>query len=394
MIFDAIVVGKGLIGTAVTRYLSEAGLTTAVIGPDEPAQPETHTGVFASHYDQGRITRRLSKDEIWTALAIHAINQYAYLEGKSGIQFYAPKGGLYVSNPNEDSAYLQKLTSIAIGNEIRHEVMTASEAAANFTCFAFPAHHRVIYEPAPAGYINPRDLIRAQLHIARQQKATIIRETAVSATPSANGYRVETDHGSQIEAKNVLVAAGAYTNSFSLFPQKLDLKIKTETIILADLPPAEAKRLQNMPTLIYMIESANIDSIYLLPPIMYPDGRVYLKMGCNTRVDRLLASKEEMREWMVEGDSNLVFTELRQALLDILPKLRATSFHTRRCLITYTSHRKPYIDQIGDGLFVATGGNGSSAKSSDTIGKLGAQLITQENWGPDFNRSSFKAEFA
>jgi len=149
-----------------------------------------------------------------------------------------------------------------------------------------------------------------------------------------------------------------------------------------------------MPTLIYMIESADIDSIYLLPPISYPDGRVYLKMGCNTRADRLLANKQEMQEWMVKGDSNLVFAEMKQALLSILPNLKAASFHTRRCLITYTSHRKPYIDEIADGLFVAAGGNGSSAKCSDTIGKLGAQLITQENWGPDFNRSSFKAELA
>jgi sarcosine oxidase len=81
-------------------------------------------------------------------------------------------------------------------------------------------------------------------------------------------------------------------------------------------------------------------------------------------------------------------------LLAIVPNLAATTFYTKRCLVSYTPHGKPFIDQIEEGLFVAAGGNGSSAKCSDTIGKMAAGLITQEAWPSIFSRSSFKAEFA
>jgi sarcosine oxidase len=33
-----------------------------VLGPDEPAHRAAHTGVFASHYDEGRITRVVDRD--------------------------------------------------------------------------------------------------------------------------------------------------------------------------------------------------------------------------------------------------------------------------------------------------------------------------------------------
>ena len=74
--FDVLVIGKGLMGSAAARYLQGFGANTAVLGPDEPQNPQTHDGVFASHYDQGRITRRLSKDITWATLADRSIAQY------------------------------------------------------------------------------------------------------------------------------------------------------------------------------------------------------------------------------------------------------------------------------------------------------------------------------
>jgi sarcosine oxidase len=50
--YDYIVVGKGLFGAAAARYLGKFSDKTAIIGPDEPADPDSYDGVFASHYDQ------------------------------------------------------------------------------------------------------------------------------------------------------------------------------------------------------------------------------------------------------------------------------------------------------------------------------------------------------
>jgi glycine/D-amino acid oxidase-like deaminating enzyme len=101
-----------------------------------------------------------------------------------------------------------------------------------------------------------------------------------------------------------------------------------------------------------------------------------------------------MRQWIIAGDSDVAFEAMKQAILDIMPGLKATSFQTKRCLVTYTPHGYPFIDQIDDGFYVVTGGNGSSAKSSDAIGKLAADLVIHDEWVSALDRSSFRAVFA
>ena len=58
-IFDFIVIGRGLIGSAAARHLAIQGANVALVGPSEPTNLKTHTGVFSSHYDSARIVRIL-----------------------------------------------------------------------------------------------------------------------------------------------------------------------------------------------------------------------------------------------------------------------------------------------------------------------------------------------
>lgn len=394
MIFDTAVIGKGLIGTAVTRYLSQAGLATAVIGPDEPPDIQTHTGIFASHYDQGRITRQLSKDKIWSALARRAIRQYETLQQQSGIHFYEPVGGLYVSQAHRDRDYLAELRAIAASAAIQFDTIPAVDIQTRFPFLQFPDHFQIIHEPAPAGYINPRDLIRAQLNVARQHKATILAQTVLDIQQVDGLFSIMLNNQQTVWAKNIVVCAGAFTNCHNLLPQKLDLKVKSETIILAEISKESARQLSSMPTVIYQIESEQIDDIYLLPPIRYPDGRLYLKMGCNTVADQYLPDLRTMQNWMIQGNADVSKAVMQNALQAILPNIPFISVQTKRCLVTYTPHGYPFIDQIAEGVYVATGGNGSSAKSSDAIGKVAADMLIYDGWGAEFTRESFKASFA
>jgi glycine/D-amino acid oxidase-like deaminating enzyme len=387
--FGYIVIGKGLMGSAAARYLSGWG-ETAVIGPDEPANWQTHPGVFASHYDQGRITRRLSKDVVWSELAQAAIAQYPTLEAASGISFHGPSGGLYVA-PDPNDAYFQLADGWGQQQGVNCARLSPAERQARFPFLDFPAGWPALWEGPPAGYINPRDLIEAQLAGARQQGATVIGETAVTLHRDANSVRVVTDAGQTCRADKVLLATGAFSNCFDLLPRPLPLRVKSEIIILAEVGEAEVERLAGMPTVIYEIESDVLNDIYLLPPIRYPDGRFYLKMGCNTAVDQTLTTLAEMRRWMIAGESDRMLAPMRAALQSIIPDLRANSFQTKRCLITYTPHGKPYIDALQPGrLYAVTGGNGSSAKSSDSLGRMAAELMHEGHWSFNLEPALFK----
>lgn len=67
--FKVIIVGRGMMGAAAARHLSGMIDGVALIGPGEPAERKSHHGVFASHYDEARITRSFDDNMVWAMLA-------------------------------------------------------------------------------------------------------------------------------------------------------------------------------------------------------------------------------------------------------------------------------------------------------------------------------------
>ncbi len=154
--FDYLVIGKGLMGSAAVRYLSAHSSRVAIIGPDEPANYATHPGVFSSHYDEGRITRRLARDMVWAYLADRAIRQYALLEEASGLRFHVPVGCLTVAHTPEESRYLRGRDDIA--QQLNVKYARLGDAAAihhNFPFLTFPEGYQGNYELAPPDTSTP-----------------------------------------------------------------------------------------------------------------------------------------------------------------------------------------------------------------------------------------------
>jgi len=366
----------------------------ALIGQDEPADHASHDGVFGSHYDEGRLTHRLSKDPIWARLTARAIEQYAAIERQSGIRFHTPCGGLAVARDFDALPYMRHREQIAEMFGVPYTVYSeAGDIQRAHPVLAFPSGFQGVFEHAPAGYINPRALVRAQIKIAADHGAAVVPDVVVKVEASAGGVTARTRGGRVFAGAQVLLACGAFANSYELLPRALALRVKTETILLAEVDEREAERLGAMPTVVYDIESRELVGIYLVPPLRFPDGKIYLKMGCDTASDQTLADLPAMQAWMRHGDSDAHKPAMAEALRSIIPGLRLQSVRAGRCLVTYTPHGKPYIDQVGERVFVATGGNGSSAKCSDTLGWLATNLVLGQPW-EGFERAAFRVVFA
>src|SRR3546814_17887335 len=86
--YRIIVIGRGLIGSAAGRHLADLTDGVALLGPDEPADRAAHAGVFASHYDKGRMTRVVDSDPAWEVTAKRSIYRYAEIEERSGIRLH------------------------------------------------------------------------------------------------------------------------------------------------------------------------------------------------------------------------------------------------------------------------------------------------------------------
>lgn len=392
--FDVAVIGNGMIGAAATRYLSAAGLRVAGIGPGEPENWQSHQGVFASHYDQGRITRIIDPDPVWGLLGKRSIEVYRELETASGVKFHHAATCLRVS-PEPSAPGDTFWPSEQVGRDLDAAFTIEREGEGLteiFPFLRFPAGSLALWERGGAGYVNPRQVVQAQLTIARQQDAAIISEAVTAFKTTAAGVAITMTSGQTVQAQKVLIAAGAYSGW--LLGRPLDLRRKAVTILLAALSPVEAARLRALPSIIYRLDQHPVlASIYSLPPIVYPDGKTYLKIGGTLRTPRYLQSAEETRDWFHTDGNPIEAEALREVLFAMIPKLTATTLQTKPCVVTYTAHDRPYVDQIDDRVFIAAGGCGSAAKSSNEIGRMGALLVEQGQWAYDLPAENFVARY-
>ena len=388
--FDIAVIGKGLIGSAALRHLTAnfPSLRVCVIGPDEPPDRKAHRGVFASHYDQGRITRVLDPSRLWGALARESIKRYAEIEAASGITFHHRAGCLRASDLPESIAAVD---DCARTYAPPYQRLDAAGCRAVYPFLRFNDDFVAWDEKGESGYINPRQFIQAQLAAAAAPGADIIREIVTAINLRAEGVSIETRAGRQLRARKVLLSAGGYSNT--LPRRKLALRTKGHTILLAELPPAEIERLRAMPAIISSFKDPSVASLYMLPPVPYPDGKTYIKLGPSGYTEpyfNAVDSDSELLDWFHSDGREDIAEAMKDALHRMIPDLQVVSYHTVPCLITNSARGNPYIDCIEtDRLYLATAGNGYAAKSSDEIGRIGAMLCATGEWHSKLSQADF-----
>lgn len=381
--YDTAVVGLGLVGAAALRHLSATGRHCVGIGPTEPLDWSTHRGVFASHYDSGRVTRRLDKRREWAVLAARAIDAYPDIEARSGIRFHHPVG---VVMADVDADRLSAVVAVGHALGVDFHTYPPGELFEDDR-ISVPTGSTVLREPSPGGFIDPRRMLAAQLNICTHHGATILSEQVRGIEQSGNGWSVHTADGSSIEAAHVVIAAGPHADEVAGLPRTPLIDVVAETVVMARVSTEEHLRLAGLPSII--IDGPE-DHLYIVPPTEYPDGHVYVKLGA-TRHDRWVLTADERREWMTGTFHAADLDWLHGLLVGALPGLHAEGWSTKPCLIPDTPTRLPYLEIVEPGLVLAVGSNGYAAKSADAIGALAAGLVANGCWtDPELDEQSFK----
>lgn len=372
--FKSIVVGRGMMGAAAARYLALQGEGVAVIGPNEPTDWSNHHGVFASHYDEARITRTIDSDPIWARLANRSIARYGEIAAESGIDFYSEVGCLIVGpKRGGQDPYVGQVEAAARQLGVAVEMLSDAALKSRFRYFDFGSDCEGVYEEKNAGYVNPRRLVEAQSLLAEKAGARVIRRTAVSVREEGGLAIVTTDDGAVYTAERVLVAAGGFSINENLVPRPLDLKVYGRTVAFFEIPDEDLAAYSGMPSLIHQPDDPT-DHIYLLPPVRYPDGKTYLKIGGDPD-DLELETEPEIRAWFRRGGRLTTRDHLRRIISDLVPTLADAPLSMAACVTSFTPENYPAIGFASDHIAVLTGGCGAAAKSSDEIGRLGAEFI-------------------
>ncbi|WP_296084886.1 FAD-dependent oxidoreductase [uncultured Agrobacterium sp.] len=381
--FRYIVIGAGMMGAAAARHLSSQTDGVALIGPAEPSNRKTHHGVFSSHYDEARITRGFDGDPVWAELAKRSIARYGEIEQKSGIGFYHEVGCLFSGNgAGLGGAYVSGAMGRKAALGLTVETYDTRSLSARFPMFSLPQDHHGWFEPRNAGYVNPRAMVKAQIAIAEQQGASIVRETVAKVFDSSRGVEVETSEGARYSAQKVIVAAGGFTNMGDILPVKVDMAATGRTIAFFELDDEKQKTFAGMPSTIVLAENED-DIVYILPPVRYPDGKVYLKIGGESEKGRLDTLDQAIRWFHSDGTASEVEFLVRRAV-ELMPALAGCPITSGSCVASITRTGYPYIGYTSSSnIAVLTGGNFVSAKSSDEIGRLAAVLLLEGQLGED-----------
>jgi sarcosine oxidase len=240
--------------------------------------------------------------------------------------------------------------------------------------FSLPADHDGYFEAQNAGHVNPRALVKAQCAVAEVQGAKLLRETAAHIRDTSHGVEVSTRDGAVHTAEKVIVAAGGFTNMAELLPSPVDMAATGRTIVFFELDEARQALFGAMPSTIVLAENED-DIVYILPPVRYPDGKVYLKIGGESEKGRLETLTEAV-DWFHSDGTPGEVEFLKKRALSLMPALAGCPVTSGSCVASITRSGYPYIGYTqSSNIAVLTGGNFVSAKSSDEIGRLGAALL-------------------
>lgn len=364
LVIDVAVVGRGMIGSAAARHLSDAGQSVVLIGPSEPKDYAQSAGPFSSHFDQGRITRITDGSKLWAGWAKASIDRYPEIEAQSGIEFHYPVGLAVLSEYAHSSA--------AIGEALGATVEKLSERQLRDRCGManLVSNHDIVWEGAPAGHINPRRLVEAQSKCAELNGATILDDIVTSIDTSGNSVLIRCESGEPVQSTQVLLCTGAYGSG--LLGADLPTERRLRTVALAELDEG--------PELPAMILGENIHPLleyaYWVPPVTFPDGKQLLKIGGASIPLQTAATNDEITQWFQDGGSEIEAGALFDLMRMLLPDREVTPHSFKPCVTTSTPQESPHILRVSDRAAVAFGGCGAAAKSSDELGRLAAAIVT------------------
>ena len=359
------IIGRGMIGSAAARHLARDGHQVTLIGPPEPANKAAHDGVFGSHYDEGRITRSLDPDLYWSDLSAASIARYTEIKEQSGVSFFTDCGAM-LAGP-QDSDYIKGVANVRKSRDIVSDRYFGSVLEEAFPYFKFKDDTQAFYEPSGAGYVSPRNMVDAQTVAATRAGAKVVDAIALGITENSGGVIITTT-ANEIMADQVLVAAGGFANM--VLPQPLPIVAYARTVSFFEVGVDEVERLSGMPSLVLRI--ADGSDPYILPPIRYPNGTYYLKIGGEV-TDAPLDTIEDIKTWFKGGGSTEISAQQKATLLEAIPDLKFEAAHTEACITTFTADDRPIISRQSDRISVAVAGCGRGAKCSDELGRLGAE---------------------
>ncbi|WP_332367548.1 FAD-dependent oxidoreductase [Spirosoma telluris] len=210
MIFDAIVVGLGAMGSAALYQLSKQ--TPHVLGLDQFSPPHT----LGSTHGETRITRQaIGEGAHFVPLALRSYQIWRELEQQTGEHLLTITGGLFVGQTasyqpmHNKPGWLRTTIEAAETFGIAHRMLDTVALRREFPQFNFRTNDIGYYEKE-AGFLNPERCISTQLDQAQKNGASVRTNERMLAFESKGAIlTVRTDQATY-QTRKLILTTGSW----------------------------------------------------------------------------------------------------------------------------------------------------------------------------------------
>lgn len=355
MIYDAIVIGCGGVGSATLYHLASRG--ARVLGLDR--FPPGHDR--GSSHGQTRIIRRAYFEHPdYVPLLKRAYELWSELEQRQPRPLYHETGILQIGPP--DGTVLPGVLASAEQHDLSVERLSAADVSERFPGFVVPDSLGAVFEQG-AGYLLVEDCVMAHIEQARRHGAELhTGEPVTRWQASGNTVVVETETN-RYEARHLIVTAGAWAARL-LADLDLGLEVRRKHLHWYASAAPDYRANRGAPIFLYEVPKG---VFYGFPQIDDLGVKVAEHTGGEvvsdaSRLDRSTDDQDRLR--------------VEQFLKYHLPGVSAVSTRHEACMYTmspdedFIVDRHPYLDNV---LFAA-GLSGHGFKFTAVLGEVLADL--------------------
>jgi sarcosine oxidase len=359
LIYDAIVVGLGGMGSATAYQL--AGRGKRVLGLEKyfPAHDR------GSSHGRSRIIRQAYfEDPAYVPLLLRAYELWERLERETGQELMTLTGGLMIGR-REDELVSGSVKS-AEEHDLPYELLDADEIRRRFPPFSPNSETLALYEEK-AGFVRPEETVKAHLDRAASLGADLRFEEPVLSWGVSSGVGVETRAGFY-EAERLVISPGAWAPQLLA---DLELPLEVERQVMYWFEPRdglEPFRPDRFPIFIWEPDDGNM--FYGFPA---QDDR-----GVKTaffRAGGVPTTPETIDREVHHEEIDFI----RGYLAEYVPDLAGRCLDARACMYTNTpdEHFVISLHPTDPQVAVACGFSGHGYKFCSVVGEILADLATE-----------------
>jgi sarcosine oxidase len=202
LIYDAIVVGLGGMGSATAYQLARRGKRVLGLERFTPAHDR------GSSHGRSRIIRQAYfEDPAYVPLLWRAYELWEQLERETDLELITLTGGLMIGRC--EGELVAGSVESAENHGLPYELLDADELQRRFPPFSPDPETVALYEEK-AGFVRPEESVRAHLDRAASLGAELrFEEPVLSWEALGEGVRVET-HAGSYEAERLVISPGAW----------------------------------------------------------------------------------------------------------------------------------------------------------------------------------------